>query len=78
VVSNLAIHNVPDAAGRVRALAEIARVLKPGGALFINDIMFARLYADALPGLGFGRVRLSAPSFWFIIPSRSLSAVKQS
>ena len=77
VVSNLAIHNVPDAAGRAEALAEL-RVLKPGGALFINDIMFARVYAEAPPGLGLERVQLSAPSFWFIIPSRSVTAVKQS
>src|SRR6185312_10039324 len=35
IVSSLAIHNIPDAAGRVQAIAEAARVLEPGGRLRI-------------------------------------------
>jgi arsenite methyltransferase len=38
VVSSLAIHNVPAAAERAKALREAARVLKRGGRLMIADI----------------------------------------
>src|SRR6266851_3900831 len=38
VVSSLAIHNVPGAGERARAVCEAARVLKKGGKLVIADI----------------------------------------
>jgi SAM-dependent methyltransferase len=37
VVSSLAIHNVPDAAGRKAAVEEIARVLRKGGLALLAD-----------------------------------------
>src|SRR5947199_167164 len=37
-VSNVAIHNIYDAADRAKAVAEVARVLKPGGRALVNDI----------------------------------------
>jgi putative AdoMet-dependent methyltransferase len=40
VVSTFAFHHVPDE-DKPRALAEISRVLKPGGRLVIGDIFFA-------------------------------------
>jgi SAM-dependent methyltransferase len=50
VTSSLAIHNVKDAAGRERALSEILRVLKPGGAALIADIYHTLDYARFLAG----------------------------
>lgn len=39
VLSNLCIHNIPDADGRAQACREIARVLKPGGTTLISDFV---------------------------------------
>jgi ubiquinone/menaquinone biosynthesis C-methylase UbiE len=44
VTSSLAIHNIVGAAQRERALAEILRVLKPGGTALIADIGRSRAY----------------------------------
>ena len=48
VVSSLAIHNLPTAADRALAVAEIARVLKPGGRVGILDIAHVGEYARVL------------------------------
>lgn len=52
IVSNLAIHNLPDRAARGRALAEAVRVLRPGGRLRLVDLAFTRQHADQLRELG--------------------------
>ncbi|MEO8809089.1 MAG: class I SAM-dependent methyltransferase, partial [Rhodanobacter sp.] len=52
VVSNVAIHNIADAAGRDRAIAEAWRVLRPGGTLLIADISRSRQYCRLLNTLG--------------------------
>ncbi len=52
VVSSLAIHNVPGAGGRAKALREAARVLKKGGKLAIADIRHIRIYANELEACG--------------------------
>ena len=57
VLSMSAIHNVYWAPGRAAALAEIARVLKPGGTVLIEDIRHMREYAAALRAGGCTDVR---------------------
>jgi arsenite methyltransferase len=52
VVSSLAIHNVPGAGERAKALREAARVLKQGGKLAIADIRHTRAYASELAACG--------------------------
>lgn len=58
VVSNLCLHNIPDAAGRDAACREIARVLKPGGTALVSDFRHTRDYAKALSAAGFAVERL--------------------
>jgi cyclopropane fatty-acyl-phospholipid synthase-like methyltransferase len=52
VVSSLAIHNVPGAGERARALREAARVLRKGGKLVIADIRHTRQYASEFEACG--------------------------
>lgn len=52
VVSSLAIHNLPNAAERRRAIAEIVRVLRPHGVVALLDIAHVGEYARALHQLG--------------------------
>ncbi len=70
VVSSLAIHNIPGAAGRVRAVAEAARVLKPGGQLLIADIRATGAYRDHLRQLGWADVTTRGLGwrFWYGVP----------
>ena len=44
IVSRAAIHNVYNSADRVKVIADIARVLKPGGYAVIEDIRFLTQY----------------------------------
>ncbi len=54
VVSNLCLHNIYDRATRQVAVAEIARVLKPGGVALISDYRNTREYAGKLREMGLG------------------------
>lgn len=38
VLSTLCLHNIPSASGRGRALAEVVRVLRPGGTVVLSDL----------------------------------------
>jgi SAM-dependent methyltransferase len=44
VLSNVCLHNIGEQAGRAKACAEIARVLKPGGVAVISDYKLTRKY----------------------------------
>jgi arsenite methyltransferase len=57
VVSNVAIHNISDAARRDRAVVQAARVLRPGGRLLIADIRRTREYSHRLSVLGMTNVQ---------------------
>jgi arsenite methyltransferase len=67
VVSSLAIHNVPGAGERAKALREAARVLKRSGKLVIADIRHTRAYARELEGCGLKIVerRSLGVRFWY-------------
>ncbi|WP_367160645.1 class I SAM-dependent methyltransferase [Kozakia baliensis] len=65
VVSSVAIHNVPDAAGRLAALEEIVRVLKPSGAILIDDIRHDRDYAAFFKSRHCHVRTERGMSFWF-------------
>jgi hypothetical protein len=63
VTSALAIHNIPSAQGRYRAVDEAMRVLRPGGQLLIADPWpMARKYCRHL---GQGALRPLGPGYWY-------------
>ena len=70
VISSIAIHNVPDREGRAKAVREIARVLKPGGRLVVQDLHSTDEYARTLRDLGWKDVELSGLSFTIFPPVR--------
>jgi arsenite methyltransferase len=76
VVSNLALHNIPEEDARAQAVREMIRVLKPGGKLAIFDIFRTGEYAEVLKASGAKDVELSKTSFLWCVPGRSLTARK--
>ena len=77
VVSSLAIHNIPTAAGRALAIAHAVRVLAPGGRLVIADIRQTGAYARELRRLGMLDVatRRLGWRFWYGNPIAATSLV---
>jgi SAM-dependent methyltransferase len=61
ITSSLAIHNIDQFSlandGRLQAIDEAVRVLKPGGRLLIADLMWTAVYAQRLRDLGMVDVR---------------------
>jgi SAM-dependent methyltransferase len=81
VVSSLVLHNIHSTDDRRRALAEAVRVLRPGGRLFIADIMHLGEYRRELEQLGLTEVKARelGPRMWYGNPflrTRLVSGVK--
>ena len=57
VISHWAVHNLPKADERARALAEMSRVLKPAGYLVLADINHHAEYAAKFAQLGLIHIR---------------------
>jgi SAM-dependent methyltransferase len=70
VVSSLAIHNIRQESGREKAIAEAARILRPGGRLMVADFRNTDKYASQLRGLGLRdvTVRDLGWRFWYSGP----------
>jgi len=78
LLSSLAIHNIPDAAGRAKAIDEVVRVLARGGRVVIVDIGATREYEARLRELGMVEVERHSlgPRMWFGGPWVAASIVK--
>lgn len=76
VVSSMVLHNIRDVAGRRQAVAEIARVLKPGGQLVIQDMRHTEEYFDALCHAGMMDVERSQRRFGVFPPVRRVTGRK--
>ncbi len=59
ILSAWAVHNLPDPHQRKLALAEMLRVLKPGGVLSLTDIEGRDLFPETLKGLGAAEIKLT-------------------
>lgn len=76
VLSSSVIHNIKDKPGREKALAEMVRVLKPGGTIYISDIFHLTEYVDLLKKMRMSDVRRLALTFLFFQPGVVVTAKK--
>jgi arsenite methyltransferase len=76
VISSQALHNIPEDRDREQAICEIMRVLKPGGQVAIYDIKRISQYQRLFLASGMEQVRLSGRSFWYLLPTFILTAIK--
>ncbi|WP_425230917.1 class I SAM-dependent methyltransferase [Sphingomonas sp.] len=75
VGSMTVIHNIPAAADRDRAVAELWRVTRSGGQILLFDIRHARTYARQLRALG-AELRLRGPILLWGVVGWRFSATK--
>ncbi len=76
IVSSLCLHNLYQAEDRAKALAEIVRVLKPGGRVLIQDFRHTGDYTTTLEGFGLHATRslvnplLMFPPTWRVVAKK--------
>lgn len=68
VVSCHAVHNIYDKAGRAAAIAEMARVLRPGGRAVVMDVRHLGEYRATFAQHGCADARLLDAGFWAVVP----------
>lgn len=76
VVASMSIHNIRDKEGRVKAIQEIHRVLKPGGQIALLDFTATDEYLATFQSLGWKNVQRSGLSFEMVPPVRVVSGRK--
>jgi ubiquinone/menaquinone biosynthesis C-methylase UbiE len=76
VVSSLAIHGIRKREDRDRAVAEMIRVLRPGGELAILDILHTREYERVMREKGMQKIQRSPMKFLYCMPTRYIIAEK--
>ena len=59
LVASLSIHNIPEQAGRARAVQEISRILKAGGRIALLDFQCTDEYVQTLQDIGWKEVERS-------------------
>jgi SAM-dependent methyltransferase len=75
VIACLVLHNIHPSRERGRALAEMARVLRPGGQVALIDIRHVREYAAGLANVGIFEIStVFVP--WIFPPARMLTGRK--
>lgn len=74
--SSWVLHNIVRPKERKKALAEIVRVLKPGGTVLIVDVWLGYEYAAFLRRSGLENVTVSRPYFLFFAPTFIVRAEK--
>jgi arsenite methyltransferase len=77
VVASLSIHNIHGREGRVAAVKEIARVLKPGGRVAIVDIARTGEYVNGFHQLGWTDLRRTGYSLGMFPPVRMVVGTKR-
>lgn len=77
VASSLCVHNLPAEEDRAKAIAEMFRVLKPGGRVAIYDLFRTSEYAAALRKLGASEVE-EIPLRYGLMPGRLIKARRPS
>ena len=75
VMSSMVVHNI-DKAGRKKAIAEMIRVCKKGGVIFIQDFQCTAEYVQYFKQAGIKKVSISG-LYWNILPPvKIVQAVK--
>ncbi len=76
VVSALALHEAGESDVRDQLLREMVRVLKPGGRMAIFDVLHTGDYAETLRSIGAQNVELSPLSWYWCMPTRTVTVRK--
>ncbi|MGA7990172.1 MAG: class I SAM-dependent methyltransferase [Thermoanaerobaculia bacterium] len=76
VLSNVCLHNIPDARGRAEACHEIARVLKRGGVALVSDFVRTADYARSFEAAGLAVTRTGPHLVDVFPPLRIVRATK--